>query len=613
MAQPINRYKADLRDFRFLLFEHFKIQDILGKPPFQEWGEEECSMILDEVYRFACEVTGPLNPVGDAVGCRLENGEVKVPAEFHKAWQQLWEAGWASIGAPVEMGGQGAPSSLQAIVSEMLSGSNTAFNMYPGLTLGAAEVIQHFGTERQKKLYVPKMMDGTFGGTMCLTEPHAGSDVGAATTTAYRREDGKYLIKGTKIFISGGDHDMVENIIHLVLARIEGAEPGTKGLSLFIVPKRRVDEDGNSGEANDVAIPSIEHKMGIKASATCVVQFGDDDACIGELVGEVEHQGMTQMFMLMNFARIGVGIQGLSVAGSAYLNALDYAKERKQGSSIEHFKDPSAPRAEIIRHPNIRKDLLDMKARVEGIRALIIKLSSHQDRIQALGPEHQDLITYHQGQVNLLTPLVKAYGSDQAFHVCERAIQTFGGHGYLADHPVEQYMRDAKIFSIYEGTNAIQSMDLVGRKLGQAGGNNVRAFLGDIQKFIDANKEHPDLAEAVANLARAHGAVGQTVMQFLGWFQGGKMAFIPLNSERFLEMMSELAVGWLLLEQAALAIEKLGSVSESHPDHAFYLGKKYAAIYFAKNVLSLVPSKAKIIATADTSPNDIPDEAFATV
>lgn len=613
MAQPINRYKADLRDFRFLLFEHFKIQDILAKPPYADWGEDECSMVLDEVYRFATDVTGPLNPVGDAVGCRLEDGRVITPEGFKAAWDQLWEAGWASVGAPVEMGGQGAPSSLQALVSEMLSGSNTAFNMYPGLSLGAAEVIHKFGTERQKKLYVPKMMDGTFGGTMCLTEPHAGSDVGASTTTAVKRDDGTYLIKGTKIFISGGDHDMAENIIHLVLARIEGAAAGTKGLSLFIVPRLRVDEDGNCGEYNDVAVPSIEHKMGIKASATCVMQFGDDDACIGELVGEVEHQGMSQMFLLMNFARIGVGIQGLSVAGSAYLNALDYAKERKQGSAIEDFKNPEAPRAEIIRHPNIRRDLLDMKARVEGIRALVIKLSTHQDRIEALGSSNDELKTYHEGQVNLLTPLVKAYASDQAFRVCETAIQTFGGHGYLTDHPVEQYARDSKIFSIYEGTNAIQSMDLVGRKLGQAGGNNVRAFLGDIQKFIDANKEHPALKDSVASLARAHGAVGQSVMQFLGWFQGGKMGYIPLNAERFLEMMSELAVGWLLLEQAAISIEKLESVSESHPDHAFYLGKKFAAIYFATNVLALVPSKAKIIAAADNSPNEVPDEAFATV
>jgi alkylation response protein AidB-like acyl-CoA dehydrogenase len=457
------------------------------------------------------------------------------------------------------------------------------------------------------------MMSGTFAGTMCLTEPHAGSDVGSATTSAARRPDGKYEIRGTKIFISGGDSDLADNVIHLVLARIEGAHPGTKGLSLFIVPRVRVNDDGSLGEANDVAVPSIEHKMGINGSATCVVQFGDDGACVGELVGTVEHQGMAQMFKMMNFARIGVGIQGLSVAGSAYLNALEYARERKQGANVKAFKDPNAPRAAILEHPNVRKDLLDMKARVEGVRALVVKLSYHQDKVRQLTGQDDASVAYHQGQVNLLTPLVKAYGSDQAFRVCEKAIQVYGGAGFLQDHPVEQYCRDAKIFSIYEGTNAIQAMDLVGRKLGEGGGTNTRNFLGDIQKFIDAHKESPELKESVELLQKAHQAVGASVMQFLGWFQGGQMARIPLSAELFLEMMSELAVGWLLLEQASIAARSEQSVHEGHPDRHFYAGKRYAARWFARSVLSLVPAKARNIAAADDSPNEIADEAFATV
>ena len=612
-AHAINRYKADLRDFQFLLFEQFNLQDVLGKGPFAEWDEDQCKMVLSEVYRFACEVTGPLNQIGDQQGCRIEDGRVKTPDGFKNAWDKVFEAGWRTLAAPVEMGGQGAPFTLSALSEEMISGSNTAFAMYPGLSMGAAEVIQHFGTDAQRKKYVAPMMVGKFGGTMCLTEPHAGSDVGIANTSATKNADGTYNIRGTKIFISGGDHDLAENVIHLCPARIEGAGPGTKGLSLFIVPRVRVNDDGSLGQTNDITVPSIEHKMGINGSATCVLNFGDNNACVGELVGTVENQGMPQMFKMMNFARIGVGIQGLSVASTAYLNALEYARERKQGSGIKDFKDATAERVSIIEHPNVRRDLLDMKAKVEGIRALIVKLSMHSDRALVIGGSDDASAAYHKGQIDLLTPIVKAYSTDQGFRVCETAVQTYGGHGYLQDHPVEQCLRDSKIFSIYEGTNAIQSMDLVGRKLGQGGGANTKAFLGDIQKFIDANKAHPVLGDSVAQLQRAHGAVGQCVMQFLQWFQGGQMQNIPLNSERFLEIMGELAIGWLLLEQAALGLEKIDGLSETHPDRAFYTGKKFAALYFAQNVLPLVPSRAKVIASADQSANEIPLDAFATV
>ncbi len=613
MAQQQNRYKADLRDLQFLLFEQFRVQELFGKAPFTEWGDEQCRMVLDEVYRFACEVTGPINQTGDRQGCRIVDGRVKTPEGYKQAWDKLYEAGWATLGSPSELGGQDAPYLLHNVCSEMLSGSNPAFNMYPGLSLGAAEVIAHFGTARQRKLYVPDLMNGRFGGTMCLTEPHAGSDVGSAVTTAKEIGDGRYEIRGTKIFISGGDSDLAENIVHLVLARIEGAQPGTKGLSLFIVPRIRVNDDGTLGEPNDVAVPSIEHKMGINGSATCVVQFGDDGKCIGELVGTAPHQGMPQMFKMMNGARIAVGIQGLGVAGAAYLNALEYARERKQGAHVKAMKDPNAERALILEHPNVRRDLLDMKARVEGIRALIAKLSYHQDNVRVLSGKDDDAVAYHQGQVNLLTPLVKAYSSDQAFRVCERAIQVYGGAGFLEDHPVEQYCRDAKIFSIYEGTNAIQSLDLVGRKLGEAGGANMRAFLADVQKFIDANKENPELKESCELLQKAHQAVGASVMQFLGWAQSGAVERIPLFSETFLEMMSELAVGYLLLDAAVIAAQNERDVAATHPDRAFYAGKRFAARYYARAVLSSVPGKARTIAAGDDSPNLIPDAAFATV
>jgi len=610
VSQPINRYKAELRDFQFLLFEQFGLGELLGKEPFRDWDVDTCKEVLNQVYRFAQEVTGPLNSVGDRQGCELTEDGVKTPEGFKDAWKKLYEAGWRTIGSPSEFGGMDAPSSMAVLTDELLSGSNTAFNMYPGLALGAAEVVAEFGTDEQKKKYVHKMMDGTWAGTMCLTEPHAGSDVGSSKTTAKPLGDGKYAIKGTKIYISGGDQDITENIIHLVLARIEGAVAGTKGLSLFIVPKKKVGDDGSSGESNDVLCASIEHKMGIKANATCVLNFGEDGDCVGELVGTVEHQGMRQMFRLMNFARIGVGIQGLAVASTAYLNALEYARDRKQGASIKNWKDPEAPRAAIIEHPNIRRDLLEMKAKVEGMRALIVKLAMHQDRLKAIGGKDDESKAYHQGQINLLTPLVKAYSSDEAYKVCERAIQVYGGAGYLKDWPVEQYARDAKIFSIYEGTNAIQALDLVGRKLGQGGGKNTQTFLGEVQKFIGAHGEHPVLKDAVVNLQKAHEAVGGSVMQFLQWFQAGKMENIPLMAERFLHMMSKLTIGWLLLESASLACTKLEDDSLSDAEKAFYEGKKFSGLFYANNIVPEVIGAAKMLRAGDRSPVEISDAAF---
>jgi alkylation response protein AidB-like acyl-CoA dehydrogenase len=615
--QAINRYKADLREFAFLLLEQFKIGDLLGKAPYDAWGEEEVRTSLAECYRWCKEVIGPLNVTGDQEGCRIEDGRVKTPKGFKEAWVSLYQAGWRSIGVPAEHGGAGAPHSVQVMVEEMMSGANAAFNMYPGLAFGATEVISSFGTKEQVEHYVPKMLNGTWGGTMCLTEPHAGTDVGSAKTTAARNADGTYSIKGTKIYISGGDHDLAsdDNIIHLVLARVDGAPPGTKGLTLFIVPRRRIDAAGKSGESNDVQVAALEHKMGINGSATCVLNFGDDGKCFGYPVGGDEklNQGMPQMFKMMNTARIAVGIQGVAVASTAFLNALEYARDRKQGSSITHWKDATAPRVPIIEHADVRRMLLDMKSRVEGIRALAVKLANHQDHVRANEGKNEEVFKYHQGQVDLLVPLVKAYGSDQAFRVCETAIQTYGGAGFTRDYPVEQYCRDSKIFSIYEGTNHIQAMDLVGRKLGQAGGANLQAFLGDIAKFVAANTAHPVLGASVKKLSAAQEAVAGSAMRMLMWFQTGNVTLVPLAANRFLEMMSELTVGWLLLEAAVIAEEKKPKVADGHPDKAFYAGKTQAAVYYAQNVLPTVLNKAELMGAEDKSPLEIGNDSFATV
>ena len=610
MSAPMNQFKADLREMRFVLFEQLGLREVLGKGPFDAWGEDEVSMVLEETYGFATRVLGPLNAVGDREGCRVEDGRVLTPAGFKTAWKELYEAGWAQLAVPGEFGGQGAPYALSAAVEELLSGANTAFNMYPGLTRGAAELIAEFGTDRQRQLYAQRMFDGTFGGTMCLTEPHAGSDVGAANTKATPQSDGTYLIKGNKIYISAGDHDLAENIVHLVLARIEGAEVGTKGLSLFVVPRLRVADDGTLGEFNDVQLAGIEHKMGINGSATAALTFGENDTCVGELVGTVEHQGIRQMFKMMNYARIGVALQGLAIASTAYLNTLEYAKDRKQGPSIRSFKDPAAPKVRIVEHPNVRQMLLEMKSKVDGLRMLIYKLALHQDRARVLAGQDDAKAKYHKGQVDLLTPLVKAYGSDQAFRVCELGIQVFGGAGYLRDWPVEQYARDSKIFSIYEGTNSIQALDLVARKLGQEGGQNTQAFLGDVAAFAQKHADDAVLGPSIAHLTKAHEAVAGCAMQFLAWFQARQIEHVPLQARAFLEMMSELAIGWLLLDAAALSLKKLEELPEDGSDRAFYEAKRYEAVWFATNVLSSVPGRAKTLSLGDKSAIEIPEDGL---
>jgi alkylation response protein AidB-like acyl-CoA dehydrogenase len=608
--QAINRYKADLREIFFLVFEQFKLQELLGTAPYDGWGEDEVKSALTECYKWVREVSGPLNAVGDVNGCKLEKDGVKTPPGFKDAHKKLYEAGWKSIGVDPEHGGAGAPKTVQILVEEMLSGANTAFAMYGGLAFGASEVIELFGTAEQKSTWCEKMFSGKWGGTMCLTEPQAGSDVGSARTKAVRQPDGSYKIQGTKIFISGGDHDLTENIIHLVLARTPDAPAGTKGLTLFIVPKVRAD-----GTSNDVVCGAIEHKMGINGSSTCVLNFGENDACIGWPVGGDAklNQGMPQMFKMMNGARIAVGVQGLSLASSAYLNALEYSKDRKQGSSIKNWKDASAPRVAIIEHADVRRMLLDMKAKVEGIRALAIKLTHHQDCANTLAGKDDAKVAYHQGQIDLLVPLVKAYGSDQGFRVCETAIQTYGGAGYTRDYPVEQYCRDAKIFSIYEGTNHIQAMDLVGRKLGQAGGANLQAFAADVTKFVASNSAHEGLGADVKRLAKAQESLTGAAMKLLMWFQTGNLQMVPLSANRFLEMMAELTVSWMLLEGAIVAWEKRKSLSPENADYMFYSGKIAAAQYFARNVLPGVISKARMLDEEDRTALDIPDAAFATV
>ncbi|HKE14224.1 MAG TPA: acyl-CoA dehydrogenase [Kofleriaceae bacterium] len=607
MTQAVNRYRCDLRDMRFLLFEQFGLDALLGKPPYADWSRDDVTAVLEEVYRWSCEVLGPINAGGDRIGCVLENGHVRTPPGFREAWKSLREHGWRGLGVSPEFGGQGGPLAVSLLAGEMMSGANTAFNMYPGLSQGVAEVIEAFGTPAQVAAHCRKLFTGVHAGTMCLTEAHAGSDVGAALTRATPVGDGKYHIEGTKVFISAGDHDLTDNIIHLVLARTPDAPDGTKGLSLFIVPRDRLDGDGT----NHVVTASLEHKMGINGSATAVLVFGEGGPCVGELVGTEERRGMAQMFKMMNLARIGVGLQGLAVAGAAYLCALEYAGQRVQGASIKEWKDPAAAKVPIIQHPNIRRMLLDMKARVEGIRGLIIKLGLHRDRELALRAAGDDKAADAElGQVDLLVPVVKAYASDQGFQVTVLAIQCLGGAGYIKDHPVEQYCRDSKIFSIYEGTNHIQALDLVGRKLGQRGGANFQALLADVRRFVAEQKDSDVLAPVIGRLAAAADALGEGAMRLFSWFQSGRNELIDLYANRFLEMMARTTVSWVLLHGASVAMRASRSLPPDHPDRAFYAGKLHAAMHYAQVELPVVVEGARFMAQELRHSIEIPDLGF---
>ncbi|HCU23934.1 MAG TPA: acyl-CoA dehydrogenase, partial [Deltaproteobacteria bacterium] len=434
-------YKVNYRDVEFNLFDYLKIQELGRAEKYAGYGRDEYSAILSEALKFALKEIDPLFKKSDQVGCRLEKGQVTAPPGFKEAYAHFAANGFIGMDTPATYGGMGLPESLTMAATEFFAGACVAFSMYSGLSRGAAHLIEVFSGEELAKRFVPNMYSGRWGGTMCLTEPQAGSAVGDLATTAVQ-EASHYKIKGNKIFISSGDHDLTENIVHMVLARIEGDPAGTKGISLFIVPKFRIKPDGSRGEPNDVKTVNIEHKMGIKGSSTCTLSFGDNGNCIGYLLGE-PRKGMAMMFQMMNEARIACGLQGAAVASTAYENALDYAKTRTQGGKTL-----------IIDYPDVRRMLTTMKAYTEGMRALLLYSAYLDD--QAEVEKDPVLKEKYEGRLSLLTPVCKAYCSDLGFRVTELAIQVYGGYGYISEYPVEQYMRDVKISSIYEGTNGIQ-------------------------------------------------------------------------------------------------------------------------------------------------------------
>ena len=474
-------YTAPTKDMLFVLNDVLKIdsQDI---PGYDELDADFTSAVLTECGKLTSEVLAPLNAVGDIEGCKLENGVVRTPTGFKEAFDEVKAGGWPGLDCDPEFGGQNMPYVMATAASEMFAAANMGFSMYQGLTHGAYSAIHTHGSEDQKATYLPKLVSCEWTGTMNLTEPHCGTDLGLMRTKAEPQEDGSYAITGQKIFISAGDHDLADNIIHLVLAKIPGGPKGIKGVSLFIVPKFLVNEDGSLGQRNQLSVGKLEEKMGIHGNATCVMNY---DGAKGYLVGEA-HKGMRAMFTMMNEARLGVGVQGYAQADVAYQNALDYAKDRLQGRDITGVKNPEGPADPLIVHPDIRRNLMEQKSFVEGARAFTYWGAHLIDKAHRLQDQDAD------GLVSLLTPVIKGFLSDKGFDMCVQAQQVYGGHGYIEEWGMSQFARDARIAMIYEGANGIQALDLVGRKLAQDGGKHVMAFFAIVMSFINESKELGD-------------------------------------------------------------------------------------------------------------------------
>jgi alkylation response protein AidB-like acyl-CoA dehydrogenase len=614
-------FPISMRDIKFILYEQLGIERLCQFEKYKDYSRETFDMVLEEGAKLASEVIAPLNSASDKEGCIYEKGKVKVPAGFHDAFKKYCEGGWIAASVEVEAGGQGLPESIALATAEMFVSACCSFTTYPGLTRGCANLIQSFGTPEQKALFLEKMYSGQWTGTMCLTEPQAGSAVGDVKSTA-KKEGDHYLIQGTKIFITAGDHNLAENIIHAVLARTENAPAGIKGLSLFIVPKVRINADGSLGDPNDVNCGGIEHKMGLKGSATATLNFGDEGKCQGYILGQ-EGQGIQLMFQMMNEARMGVGLQGFAVGNTAYLYALKDAKERIQGVEIEKMKDPNAPRVAIIKHPDVRRMLLTMKSYAEGLRALIYRTAYYADLAKvATDPQEKE---YCENMIDLLIPVVKAYSTDIAFRLTEWAIQVHGGYGYCGEYPVEQLCRDVKITSIYEGTNGIQAMDLVGRKLSMKKGALVMGWMKEINEFIEKHRAHPAFGPAIAQLEKAKNTLVTVSMHFAKVAAGGDRLYPMLHACLYLEMFGETELAYLLMHQAVIAKEKLDAifqkagaaapeaqakVVEDNADAAYYTGKIHAAEFFVNNILTLGQGKATTILSGNKSALQIPEAAF---
>ena len=613
----MSHYKSNLRDIQFNLFEVLRRQDLLSQPPYDELDEETVRGILGELERLA---TGPLAesfadadrnpPVFDPA-----THSVRIPESLRKSYRAFMDAEWYRLSLPAELGGTGAPRSLNWAMAELILGSNPAIWMYAsGHTM--ARVLWDLGTPEQKR-FAEQAIEREWGATMVLTEPDAGSDVGAGRTRAIEQQDGTWHIEGVKRFITSAEHDLADNIFHLVLARPEGHGPGTKGLSMFLVPKYLVGEDGTIGERNGVVITNVEHKMGLKASTTCEVTFGavqpGGRPAVGTLVGGV-HDGIRQMFMVIEDARMMVGTKAIATLSTGYLNALDFARNRVQGADLTQMTDKTALRVTIIHHPDVRRMLMLQKAYAEGMRALVLYTASLQDAIQlAAAQGRTDEGTA--GLNDLLLPVVKGVGSERSYEMLTLALQTLGGSGFLQDYPVEQYIRDAKIDSLYEGTTGIQSLDLFFRKIVRDNGQAFGALLGRIKDFAAAEGGNGRLKAERAALAEGAGHVEAMVTAMVGALmasadQPEQVYKVGLNTTRLLMALGDLVIGWLLLTHADIALRKLDEIDAGHPDRDFYAGKLSAGRFFAATVLPRLAVERTIAEETTLDLMELPEGAF---
>jgi alkylation response protein AidB-like acyl-CoA dehydrogenase len=607
----MGHYKSNLRDIEFNLFEVLGRQELLGSEHFPEIDEQTARGILDEVNRLA---TGPIadsfteadrNPPVFDPG----TSSVRMPEAFRKSFQAFMDAEWFRLELPPELGGTQAPRSLHWALAELILGANPAVWMYAS-GASMAHALWRMGTPEQRR-FASQAIERKWTATMALTEPDAGSDVGAGRTRAIPQPDGTWHIEGVKRFITSAEHDMAENIFHLVLARPEGAGPGTKGLSMFLVPKYLVSADGELGERNGVYVTNVEHKMGLKASTTCELTFGEGRPAVGTLVGDV-HDGIRQMFVIIEFARMMVGTKAIATLSAGYLTALDFARSRVQGADLTQFADKAAPRVTIIHHPDVRRLLMLQKAYAEGMRALVLYTATFQDAAQVSAA--QGATDELASAVNdLLLPVVKGAGSERAYEMLTHSLQVLGGSGFLQDYPVEQYIRDAKIDSLYEGTTAIQGMDLYFRKIARNEGKALSFLLGQVRDFAAADGGNGRLKSERAALARAaddleamvtslHGFLGESAQQ------PSEIYRVGLNTTRLLLALGDLIIGWLLARQAEVAQARLDEGLAA--DTAFYEGKIAAARFFAATVLPRLATEREIVEATTLDLMDLPEEAF---
>jgi hypothetical protein len=599
MAQLI----ADRRDIDFVLLEQLKIQELSKHERFSEFNQKTIDLIVSEARKLAIREILPTQKISDEEGVRFDGGKVTVPESFHRVYQLFTEGEWLAMAEDPAWGGQGMPQTLALAAADYLNGANYGFMMYPGLTHGAGKLVETFGTEKQKKLFLKNLYTGKWTGTMLLTEPEAGSDVGALTTKAVKNSDGTYSITGNKIFISSGEHDLVENIIHPVLARIEGAPEGTKGISLFLVPKFRVNDDGSPGEFNDVVCTGIEEKMGLHANATCSLTLGGSGKCAGTLLGQ-ENKGMAAMFLMMNEARLLVGHQAFCCASASYMYAVNYARQRIQGKKLGASKD--SPGVTIINHPDVRRQLITMKAYVEGMRSLLYYIAYCQDMTKIT--DNLEEKERYEAMIEVLTPIAKGYVSDRAFDMCNHGLQVYGGYGFIKDYPMEQLVRDCRITMIYEGTNGIQAMDLLGRKLGLRNGKAVMDVFAKMARTGAKARAVDSLKDIAQKFEAALTRLGEVAAHMANTAMSPDFEKAFAFAYPFMEVTGDVVMAWMLLWRATIAAKSLAEKPAHQAD--FYMGQIKTAEYFINTILPVCLGKMNAIEGGNCAVLEMTDAGF---